>query len=139
VVRPKEVDYLKRECLNALVAHVSEGDRKGDLPEGDRLFAEDHSLERVWATLELVTGMPQPLKGVEVHEVEAVAPIHEGLSDPGRPDQWIDNEGKPPRHRDAIQVVRSVKSDQGLGPVQVLWDRSAYGVDCSVGKFELTS
>jgi hypothetical protein len=55
------------------------------------LFAQDHSVEWVWATLELVTGKPQPLKGVEVHEVEATAL-----------DQRIDNEGKPPRFRDAI-------------------------------------
>jgi hypothetical protein len=41
----------------------------------------------VWAALELVTWKPQPLKGVEVHEVEDTAPIHEGLGKPGRPDQ----------------------------------------------------
>jgi hypothetical protein len=50
----------------------------------------------VWATLELVTGKPQPLKGVEVHEVEAAAPIHEGLNELGHPDRQIDNEGNLP-------------------------------------------
>jgi hypothetical protein len=45
----------------------------------------------VWAALGLVTIKPQSLKGVEVHEVEVAAL-----------DQRIDNEGKPPRFRDAI-------------------------------------
>jgi hypothetical protein len=82
----------------------------------DGLFAQDHSIEWVWVALELVMGKPQPLNGVKVHEVEAAAPIHEGLSEPGPPDQRNDNEGKPPRLRDAIQVVPSVKSDRGLRP-----------------------
>jgi hypothetical protein len=99
------------------------------------LFALDHSIERVWPAMELGTGKPQHLKGVKVHGVETVAPIHEGLSEPGRPDQWIDNEGKPPHFRDAIWVVHSVKSDLGLGPVQVLQDRCAYGIDYSADRF----
>jgi hypothetical protein len=44
------------------------------------LLARDHSIKRVWASLELVLGEPQSLKGVEVHEVEAATPIHVGLS-----------------------------------------------------------
>jgi hypothetical protein len=120
VVGPREVNYLKHERLSVVVAHVSESDWQGDPLEWDRLFARDHSVEWVWAALELVTGKPQPLKGVEVHEVESATPIHEGLSEPDRPDQRIHNEGKLPRHRDAIQVVHSVKSDQGLRPAQVL-------------------
>jgi hypothetical protein len=120
VVRLGEVDYLKCERLGAVVSRVSEGDQQGDPPERDGLFAWDHSIERVWAALELVTGKPQPLKGVEVHEVAAIAPIHEGLSEPGSLDQQVDNERKPPRLRDDIWVVRLVKSDQGLEPMQVL-------------------
>jgi hypothetical protein len=106
MVRPGEVDYLKCEYLSAVVARVSECDRQGDLPKTVGLLARDHSVEWVWATLELVTGEPQPLKGVEVHEVEAAASFHEGLSEPGRPDQWVDNEGKPPQLGNAIRVVR---------------------------------
>jgi hypothetical protein len=119
VVRPREVDYLKRECFGAVVARVSKSDRQGDPPKWNGLLAWDHSIEWVWATLELVLGEPQPLKGVEVHEVEVAASIHEGLSKPGLPDQRIDIEGKPPRLRDAIQVVHLVKSDLGFGPTQV--------------------
>jgi hypothetical protein len=97
VVRLGEVDYLECEHLGAVVARVSEGGRHGDPPKRDILFARNHSIDRVWAALELVTGKPQPLKGVEVHEVEAAASIHEGLSEPGRPDQRVNNEGKPPQ------------------------------------------
>jgi hypothetical protein len=96
VVRAGEVDYLECECLGVVVAHVSEGERQGDLPKRDGLFAQDHSIEWVWAAFELVIGKPSPLKGVEVHELEVVASVHEGLSEPGRPDQRVNNEGKPP-------------------------------------------
>jgi hypothetical protein len=137
VVRLGEVDYLECKHLGAVVARVSEGGRHGDPPKRDILFARNHSVDRVWAALELVTGKPQPLKGVEVHEVEAAASIHEGLSEPGRPDQRVDNEGKSPRFGDAIRVVRSIKSDRGLRPAQVLWYRCAYSVDCSASKLEL--
>jgi hypothetical protein len=90
VVRPREVDHLKCERLSAVVAHVSECDRQSDPSEGDRLLARDHSVEWMWAALELVLGKPHPLKGVEVHEVEAAAPIHEGFGEPGRPNQRVD-------------------------------------------------
>jgi hypothetical protein len=83
---------------------------------GDGLFSRDHSVERVRAAFELVASKPQPLKGIEVHEVEATAPIHEGLGESGCADQWVDYEGKPPQLRDAIRMVRSVKSDRGLRP-----------------------
>jgi hypothetical protein len=39
MVRPGEVDHLKHECLNAVIACVSEGDRQSDTPLGDKLLA----------------------------------------------------------------------------------------------------
>jgi hypothetical protein len=45
--------------------------------------------------------------------------------------------GNQTRLGDAIRVVRSVKSDQGLKPAQVLRDRCAYGIDCLASKLEL--
>jgi hypothetical protein len=60
------------------------------------VLAWDHSIEWVWATLELVWGKPQPFERVKVHEIEATAPIHEGLGEPGSPDQRVDDEGKSP-------------------------------------------
>jgi hypothetical protein len=83
MVRPGEVDYLRHEHLGVVVAHIPKGDRQGDPSEGDILLARNHSVKWVCASLELVLGEHQPLKGVEVHEVEAVAPIHEGLSESG--------------------------------------------------------
>jgi hypothetical protein len=79
VVRPKEVNHLKREHLGAVVAHVFERNRQSDPPKGDGLLAWDHSVEWMWATLELVTSKPQPFKGVKVHEVEATAPSMRAL------------------------------------------------------------
>jgi hypothetical protein len=93
MVRLKEVDYFKHEHLGAVVACVPEGDRQGDPFKVDGLFARDHSVKRVWAALELVLDEPQSLKGVKVYEVEATAPIHEGLSEPGCPNQRVNNEG----------------------------------------------
>jgi hypothetical protein len=96
VVRSREIDYLERECLGAVIAHVPEGDRQSDPPKRGGLFARDHSVEWMWAALEQITGKPQHLKGVKVHKVEATAPIHECLGEPGRPDQRVNYEGKPP-------------------------------------------
>jgi hypothetical protein len=137
LVRPGEVDYFKHERLGAVVARVFEGDRQGDPSEGDRLLAQNHSIKWVRATLELVLGEPQSLEGVEVHEVKAATPIHEGLSEPSCSDQWVNNEGKPPWLRDAIQVVHSDKSDRRFGPAQVLQDHRAHDIDCSAGELEL--
>jgi hypothetical protein len=81
VVRPGEVNHLKHKHLSVVVARVSEGDRQSDLPEGDGLLAQDHSIEGMWATLELVSSEPQPLKRVKVHMVEATATIHEGFGE----------------------------------------------------------
>jgi hypothetical protein len=58
MVRPREIDNLKRLCLGAVVACVSEGDRQGDPPEWNKLLARDHSVESMWAALELVLGKP---------------------------------------------------------------------------------
>jgi hypothetical protein len=138
MVRPREVDHLKRERLGAVVDRVSRGDPQSDAPTEGILHAQENSVEWMWATLELVSTKPQALKGVKVHEVEVTAPIHEGLGESCRPDQQIDYEGKRPQLRDAVWVVHSVKSDWGLRPAQTLWDRRAYIIDCSADKFELT-
>jgi hypothetical protein len=70
----------------------------------------------VWAALELVLGKPQSLKGIKVHEFGAAAAVHEGLGELDCPDQWVNDEGKPPWLGDALRVVRSVKSDQRFEP-----------------------
>jgi hypothetical protein len=79
MVRPGEVNQFKCEHLGVVIARVPEGDRHSNPPEGDRLLTWDHSIEWMWAALELVLAKPQPLKSVVVHEVEAAAPIHEGF------------------------------------------------------------
>jgi hypothetical protein len=137
VVRPEEVDYFKCECFSAVVARVFEGDRQGDSFVGDRLLAQNHSVKWVHATLELVLGEPQSLEGVEVHEVDAAVPIHEGLSEPGCSGRWVNNKGKPPWLRDDIRVVHSVKSVGGFRPTQVLWDHCAHDIDFLAGELEL--
>jgi hypothetical protein len=45
VVRPKEVNHLKREHLGAVVAHVFERNQQSDPPKGDGLLAWNHSVE----------------------------------------------------------------------------------------------
>jgi hypothetical protein len=138
VIRPREVDHLKREIFGVVVARVSEGDRQGDPPEGDGLLAQDHSIEWVWTDLELIPGKSQSIKGVEVHEVEAAAPIHEGFGEPGRPDQRINYEGKPFGLGDTIWVIHLIKSDRGLRPMKVLRGSQTHGVNHTACKFEVT-
>jgi hypothetical protein len=38
------------------------------------VVAQDHSIERVWATLELGRGKPQSIERVEVLEIETTPP-----------------------------------------------------------------
>jgi hypothetical protein len=74
MVRSGEVNYFKCEGLGAVVTGLFEGDRQDDPSEGDELLAQNHSVEWVWATLELVLGEPQSLEGVEAYKVEALLP-----------------------------------------------------------------
>jgi hypothetical protein len=46
MVRPREVDHLKGEHFEVVVAHAYECDRQSNLPEGDKLLAQDHSVEK---------------------------------------------------------------------------------------------
>jgi hypothetical protein len=59
----------------------------------------------MWAALELLTNKPQPLKGIEVHEVKATTPIHGGFGEPCHPDQRVGYEGKLPWLRDVVRVT----------------------------------
>jgi hypothetical protein len=137
--RMRVVYAYERDHVSAVVACIPEGDQQGDPSEGDRLLAQDHSVKLVWAVLKLILGEPQSLKGVEVHEVEVVAPVHEGLSELGCPNQRVDNEGKPPWLRDAARVVHLVKSDQGFELAQVLRDCHGHGIDRPACELELAA
>jgi hypothetical protein len=86
VVRSDESNQFKHEHLRAVVACIPEVDQLGHPSKVDRVLARDHSTEWVWAALELVRGKPQSLKRVEVHEIEATAPVLKGLGEPGCPD-----------------------------------------------------
>jgi hypothetical protein len=52
MVWPGEVDHLEGERLNTIVARISESDMQIYLPEWGGLLAQDHSVERVRASLE---------------------------------------------------------------------------------------
>jgi hypothetical protein len=96
MVRVREVNYFLREHFGVVVACIPESDQQGDSSKGDGLLTRDHSVKWVWDALELVLSEPQPLKGIEVHEVEDAAPVHEGLGETGCPNQRLNDEGKPP-------------------------------------------
>jgi hypothetical protein len=58
MVRPGEVGHLESEHFGAVVACVPKSYRQSNLYEGDKMLAQDHSVERVWAASELVSGKP---------------------------------------------------------------------------------
>jgi hypothetical protein len=89
------------------------------------------------AALELIPGESQSVKGVGVHEVEAIAPIHEDFGEPGHPNQWVNYEGKPSWLGDTVWVVHSIKGDQGIRPAKVLLGSRAHGVNRPACEFEL--
>jgi hypothetical protein len=62
VISPREVNHLKCNCFSPVVARISEGDRQGDSPKGGGLLAQDHSIEWMRTTLELISGKSSPSK-----------------------------------------------------------------------------
>jgi hypothetical protein len=54
VVWSGEVDHLEGERLNAVVARVSKSNGQIDLPEGNGLLAQNHSVEWVRTGFERV-------------------------------------------------------------------------------------
>jgi hypothetical protein len=126
-----------RSCIRNVNTHISQGERQRTLPEGDRMLAWDYSVKWVWAAFELVPDQPYPFEGVEVHEDEATAPIHEGFSELGHFDLRVDYEGKSPWLLDTIRVIHPIKSDRGLGQSTVLWGSHTHNIDCPTHKFEL--
>jgi hypothetical protein len=58
VVGSGEVDHFEGERFSAVVVRISESDRQINLPKGDGLLAQNHSIEWVWAGLEQVPAQP---------------------------------------------------------------------------------
>jgi hypothetical protein len=139
MVRAEEVNYLERKHFGVVVACIPKGDRQGDPSKGDGLLTQDHSVKPVWADLNLVLGKPQSLKGIEVHDIEVAARIHEGLGELGCPNQRVGDEGKPLWLRYSIWVVHLVESDQRSGPAQVLQDCHAHRVGHLASELEFAT
>jgi hypothetical protein len=60
VVGSREVDHIEGEHLGTVVARISESGRQINLPEGDELHAQDHSVKGVQARLFLSRSWPSP-------------------------------------------------------------------------------
>jgi hypothetical protein len=58
VVWSGEVDHLEGERLNAVVSRVSKSNGQIDLPEGNGLLAQNHSVEWVRTGFERVLFQP---------------------------------------------------------------------------------
>ena len=83
------------------------------------------------AGAELIQSDPHELQGVDVHDVEAAASIHEHLGEASVADDGVDNERIPSRMRDVVGVVLAAKGNGVLRPVEVGWRGLGDGGDFS--------
>ena len=81
------------------------------------------------AGVELVQSDPHELQGVDVHDVEAAASVHEHLGEAGVADDGVDNKRIPSRVRDVVGVVLTAKGNGVLRPVEVEWRGLGDGKD----------
>ena len=79
--------------------------------------------------------------GVEcfsIHDVEAVASIHQHLGEPLRADDRVDHKRVPSRLQDALWVVGSVRGDVKLQPLEERWYGWLGRVDLATHKLSAT-
>lgn len=65
---------------------------------------------------------PRLLQSGCVDDVDPTSPIHEDVAQPETTDQWIQYQDVSTRVRDILRVIRTIKSDRLLRPIQPLWN-----------------
>ena len=76
---------------------------------------------------------------MRVQDVEAAAPVHEHLGEPGIADDGIHNEQVQSRIRDVVGMVFAAEGDGVLRPVEVGWRSLVDGEDLSALSLALSS
>ena len=109
-----ESDHLEGNGLRPVIGRIPEGDGQIDLPERRGLLSTHDAVERHpgWPD-----ARPVDAHGIErlsVHDVEAVASIHQHLSEPFCADDRVDQERISSRLWDALRVVSPIKGYGGL-------------------------
>jgi hypothetical protein len=92
VVGPSEPDHLKHEGFLSEVEGSSEADGQIELPKGEDALSGDDPVKRRRTSPDRGQIDPQEPESLGVDDVEAAAPVHEDLGEPGVVDDGIDNE-----------------------------------------------
>jgi hypothetical protein len=117
VVGPSELDHLEREGFLSEVGGSSEADEQIKLSKGQNaLPGDDHVKGRRTGPDHGQIDLQEP-EGLGVDDVEAAAPVHEDLGEPGVADDGVDDERVLSWARHAVGVVALVEGDGLVGPV----------------------
>jgi hypothetical protein len=109
VVGSSEPDHLEREGFPSEVGGSPEADGQIELSKGLDAFLGDDPVKRRRACPDRGQIDLQELEGLGIDDVEAAAPVHEDLGEPGVADDGVDNERIFPRARHTVGVVALVE------------------------------
>jgi hypothetical protein len=107
VVGPSEPDHLEREGFPAEVGGSSKADGQIKLSKGQDALPGDDPMKGCDTSPDRRQIDPQEPESLGVDDVEATAPVHEDLGEPGVADDGIDNERVLYWARHAVGVVRA--------------------------------
>jgi hypothetical protein len=73
------------------------------------LVLGNDAVERCHALLQRKSCDPQPVKGLNVHDVGVAPPVHENLGEALRAYGWLDDKGAGPEVQVFLRVVATIK------------------------------
>ena len=73
-------------------------------------------------------GVPKRIEDLDIHDVEAAAPIHKHPGETFGANNWLHDERVGPRTWDLVRMAAPIKGDRCLRPLEVFRDSGVYGV-----------
>ena len=84
--------HLEGEGLYPIIRWIPKGDRQIDLPKWHGLLSRHDALERHSGRSNVCSVVAHGIERFSVHDVEAIAPIHQYLGEPLHADDRVDHE-----------------------------------------------
>jgi len=115
VVGSVEPDHLEGKGLHPIIGRIPKGDEQIDLPKWHGLLSRHDAVERCPSQLDARSVDAHGVERFSVHDVEAVASMHQHLGEPLHADDQLNHERVSSWLWDAFWVVIPIK---GYGPLR---------------------